>query len=187
MPNKKFLRLFHQTWNSSMRDQIIWVSPPYLTKCSRKHRNIHHFCSQGTSGDSLWGCSSPTCIYSSNPWNFAYPMHPMAAIHFLFASHMIKQCHMHLWSYYKCKENSYQCEPSLHTLWSPSMLCICLSNPCVDEWNQVDSICAYYAVEKVMVHHSSHFEHLWEPPAPHVAPRRKITSPNFHPHLMWLK
>ena len=93
-----------------------WVSPPYVTRCAREHRKIHHLCSQGTGGDSLWGCSSPTCLYSSNPWNFVYPMHPMAAMHLLSSSHMIKQCHIHLWACYKCKENSYQCEQSLHTL-----------------------------------------------------------------------
>ena len=46
---------------------------------------------------------------------------------------------------------------------------------------------AYVSIGKGMVHSSSHNEHLGEPPAPRVAPTRKIVSPNFYPHLMWLK
>ena len=46
---------------------------------------------------------------------------------------------------------------------------------------------AYFVVGNGIMHSSSHDEHLCEPIYLHVSPIRKIPSPNFHPHLMWMK
>ena len=70
---------------------------------------------------------------------------------------------------------------------TPCMTCNLPPNPHVAEWNQVTTICSYVADGRVMVHSTSYHEPLGKPLALLVAPTRKIPSPNFHTHLMWLK
>ena len=70
---------------------------------------------------------------------------------------------------------------------TPCVTCNLPPNPHVVEWHQVTAICAYVADGRVMVHSTSHHEHLGKPRALLVAPTRKIPSPNFHSHLMRLK
>ena len=70
---------------------------------------------------------------------------------------------------------------------TPCVTCNIPPDPHVVEWHQVTSICAYVVDGRVMVHSTSHHEHLGKPPALPIAPTRKIPSPNFHSHLMRLK
>ena len=70
---------------------------------------------------------------------------------------------------------------------TPCATCNLPPNPHVAESHQVIAVCAYVDDGTVMVHSTSHHEHLGKPSALPIAPTRKIPSPNFYSHLMRIK
>ena len=123
-----------------------------------------------------WIKSLPLVIGWKNPSNYVYSLHQYHFMQYIFSWTPLGSFLAQLPSTAHEQKCFYKKTPCVTWYLPP--------NPYMVEWNHVTSIFSYVAIGRVMVHSTSHHEHLGNIPTLPVTPTRKIPSPNFHIHLM---